>query len=451
MIANKNVELQENSSVKLTLTVEKDAVKKEFDSLVNKYAKTVHMKGFRKGKVPTSVLIGKFGDSLKGEATMNLMDNALSAALEDLDQKPLPYAQPEVDGDPLIDLDSEFTFSVTYDVYPDIKLGTYKGLEIEAPVCSVGKKDIDRELENLQEQNAMVVEKEDGKKVADKDIVTVNYVELDDAGEEIEDTRREDFVFTVGTEYNIYKMDKEIIGMVKDQEKVIEKTFPEDYSAESLAGTTKKIKVKVTMIKVKDLPALDDELAQDISDEYKTLEDLKKSLKKNMTEKAEEKILSLKRDALIEKILETAEIPVPRSMVQAELENSWHNFVSQSQLQEEQVLQILQLQGKGKEDLMEEWRESAEKSIKSYLVISKLTEEEKIEVSDEELDGEIKVQAEASKMTFEETKEYLQKNGMIEYLRNDLTTRKLFEALLKETTVKDGKKLSFLDLVSQNK
>jgi len=448
MIASKNVELQDNSSVKLTLTVEKDAVKKEFDSLVSKYAKTVHMKGFRKGKVPASVLIGKFGDSLKGEATMNLMDNALSAALEDLDQKPLPYAQPEVDGEPLIDLESDFTFVVTYDVYPDIKLGTYKGLSIEAPSCSVGKKDIDRELENLQEQNAMVVEKEDGKKVADKDIVTVNYVELDEAGEEIEETRREDFVFTVGTEYNIYKMDKEIIGMVKDQEKVIEKTFSEDYSAEHLAGTTKKIKVKVTMIKVKDLPALDDELAQDISDEYKTLEDLKKSLKKNMTEKAEEKILSLKRDALIEKILETAEIPVPRSMVQAELENSWHNFISQSQLQEEQVLQILQLQNKGKEDLMEEWRESAEKSIKSYLVISKLTEEEKIEVSDEELDGEIKGQAEASKMTFEETKEYLQKNGMTEYLRNDLTTRKLFEALLKETTVKEGKKLSFLDLVS---
>ncbi len=450
MIAKKNIELQENSSVKLTLTVEKEAVKKEYDSLINKYTKTVHMKGFRKGKVPASVLIQKFGDSLKGEATMNIMDSALTAALEDIDQKPLPYASPEVDGDPLIDLDSEFTFTVTYDVYPEVKLGEYKGLEIEAPTCSVLKKDIDRELEVLQEQNSMVVEKEDGKKVEDKDIVTVNYVELDEAGEEVADSKREDFVFTVGTEYNIYKFDKEIIGMVKDEEKVIEKSFPEDYSVDTLKGATKKIKVKVTTIKVKDLPELDDELAQDISDEYKTLDDLKKALKKNMTTQAKDKIDSLKRDALMEKIIEGSDIPVPASMVNAELENSWQNFVAQSRMQEEQVLQILKLQEKGKEDLMEEWRDGAVKSIKTYLIINKLTEDEKIEVTDKELDAEIKVQAEASKMTFEETKEYLKNNGMTEYLRNDLSSKKLFEALLKETTVNAGKKIPFLDLVGQN-
>jgi len=450
MIAKKDIELLENSAVKLTLTVEKAAVKKEYDSLVKKYSKTVHMKGFRKGKVPASVLISKFGDSLKGEASMSLIDSAFSAAMEDLEHKPLPYAQPELEGEPTIDLEADFTFVLTYDTYPEVKLGEYNGLEIEAPTCSVLKKDIDRELANLQEQNSMVVEKEEGKKVAKNDIVTVNYVELDENGDEIEDTKREDFVFTVGTEYNLYKLDKEITGMMKDKEKVIEKTFPEDFGVETLNGVTKKIKVLVTMIKVKDMPALDDELAQDISDEYKTLEDLKKSLKKNMTTQAKEKIETLKRDALVDKIIEGSEIPVPKSMVQAELDNSWQNFIAQSRMPEEQLVQILELQGKGKADLMAEWTENAEKSIRSYLVISKLNEDEKIEISDKELDAEIKVQAEASKMTIEETKEYLNKNNMTDYLRNDLATKKLFTKLLKETTVNAGKKVPFLDLMGQN-
>ena len=449
MIAKKDLELLENSAVKLTLTIKKDAVKKEYDALVNKYAKSAHIKGFRPGKVPASVLIQKFGDSLKAETTMNVMEEGLKAAYDQIEQKPLPYATPEVDGDPLVDLESDFTFTVTFDVFPEIKLGAWEGLAVEEPVCKITDEDLSRELEALRDQNSMVVEKSEGK-VEEGNIININYAELDDQGAEIEGSKREDFVFTVGSGYNLYKLDDDVKGMAKEEEKVIEKTFPGDFEHKELAGSTRKIKVKVNNIKVKELPALDDELAQDVSDQFKTLEDLKKSIKENLEKQLESRLDQIKKDSVMEQLVAASEIPVPNSMVQAELDNQWQNFLMQSRMPEEQILQILEIQNKKKEDLLGEWRPSAEKSIKSYLILNKLQEEFKLEITDEELDGEIKVQAEASQMTFEETKEYLQKNGMTEYLKNDLINKKLFEKVLGAAKITKGKKTSFLDLTGKN-
>lgn len=449
MVTDKKVELLEESAVKLTLTVEKEAVKKEYDGLVKKYCKTVHMKGFRKGKVPASVLVQKFGDSIQAETTMNIMDAGLKEAIEDVENKPLPYGTPEVDGDPVVDPEKDFTFTVTYDTFPEIKIENYKGLELEEPACSITAKDITRELEAIQDQNSMVVDKAEGN-VEDGNIVNINYHELDDEGNIIEDTKREDFVFTVGSGYNIYQIDEDVKGMAKDEEKVLDKKFPEDFENEALAGTSKKIFVKINSIKVKDLPAIDDELAQDVDDKFETLDDLKKSIKAKLNKQKSTVIEQKLKDSLIDTIMESTEIAVPKSMLQAELDSNWQNFLMQSRMPEEQLLQLLQMQNKTKDDLFEEWKESSMKSIKSYLIINKLQEKEKIEVSDEDIDEEIKVQAENSNMTFEETKDYVNKNGMLEYLRSDLSTKKLFKALIKESKVTKGKKISFLDLTGKN-
>jgi trigger factor len=191
-------------------------------------------------------------------------------------------------------LDNEFTFSLVYDIYPEITLGEYKDLEVEVPAVTVGKKEITAELEKIQEQNAMVMDKADGV-VAKDDVITINTVEIDEEGEEVEGTGRQDFVFTVGTGQNIYKMDEDLIGFKKDETKTITKEYAEDSEATQFAGKTLKIKVTVTAVKEKKLPEINDELAQDVNDDFETLADLEKDIKKNSPKP---KIISSKKSKL---------------------------------------------------------------------------------------------------------------------------------------------------------
>jgi trigger factor len=448
MIASKSIEILENSAVKLTVSVQKEESKKEYDELLEKYSKTVQIKGFRKGNVPTSVLEHKFGDGIRQEASMNIIDNALKVVFEEIEQKPLHYASPILENEELtLDLDKDFTFTVTYDTFPDVKPGEYKSIAVEEPSVTIGKKEIDRELKVIQDQNAVVIEKKEGG-VEKDDIVTINYVEMN-GDEEKEDTRREDFVFTVGSGYNLYNLDEDIIGMGKDEEKIIVKDFPEDYSHKELAGQKINLKVKVSTIKVKELPELDDELAQDVNEKFETLKDLKDDIKAKLKETADRRIREDKIEFLLTKILENSTINPPVAMAKAELENSWHNFVAESRMGEEGVIKILAMQGKTKDDLFEEWKPSSEKALKTHLLLDKLVENEKVEVTDEEIDEEIKKQAEASNRTFEETKEIVENNGMIPYLKVDLSRKKMIDLIVESAAVKKGKKINFLDLVQK--
>ncbi len=448
MVANKEIERLEKSAVKLTVTVEKEAVKKEFNQLVNKYCKSAHIKGFRKGKVPAAILLQKYGESIRYETSMKLIEDSLKVLFDEIEEKPLAYSTPELQDEAIIEEDKEYTYAVKYDIFPDVKVGEYKGLTIEEPEVKIAKKDIDAELEKIQDQNSVVMEKDGA--AAKNDIVTVDYCELDEEGNEVEGGKREDFVFTIGTGYNIYKFDDDIIGMKKDDEKVIEKSFPEDFENSELAGSSKKIKVLVKVVKEKQLPALDDELAQDVNEKFETLKDLKDDIKKRLNDSLDQRLRGLKIEALLDQIAEKTEVEIPESMVSAELDNSWRNFMMQSRMPEEQLLQILGMQGKGKEDLQNEWREDAVKSIKQQLIIGKLIEDEKIEVSDDDYEKEIAEQAERTGMSVEETKEYIKNQQMEEYLRSDLRNKILFDTLIGYSTVEKGKKQSYIDVMNKN-
>jgi trigger factor len=454
MVTNKEVQKLENSAVKLTLTVDKETAKQKYDELLKKYAKQAHIKGFRKGKVPTNVLEQKFGEGIKEEASINIIEESLREVFDndEVEKKPLPYAQPSLDDEENTNFEvgEDFTFSVVYDVYPDVEPGDYKGLEVEAPNVKVTKKDEERELKEIQEQNAIVQEKEGGA-VEQDDIVTVDYVELDENDQPIEGTERSDFVFTVGSEYNIYKFDEQVKGMQQDEEKVIEKEFPEDYDYEDYAGKKVRVKVTVKQIKQKEVPELDDELAQDVSENYETLEDLRKDIRQRMEDTLQDKLRQTKIERLFDQIIENSTIEVPEAMIKAELENSWNNFVRQSRLGEEQVLSILEAQGKNKDDLMEEWRPSAERSVKFQLLVEKLKELEGIESSEDEIDAKIKEQAEQSGQDYEEVKQYFEQNNMLDYVKSDVENRKLFDYLLEQSKIKKGEKLDYLDFVQDNR
>ncbi len=451
MVTNKEIKTLENSVVELTVTIEKDAVKKEYDELLKKYSKTAHIKGFRKGKVPAAVLERKYGEGLITESGFNMIEKSLEEVLKDVDKKPLPYSQPVLkdEEDLKITLDNDLVFTVSYETYPEVKLGEYKGFEIEIPEVKLTADDEKRELKRYQDQNAIVSEKKGGK-AAKENVVTVNYIELDENDNEIEDTKREDFTFTVGTGYNYYKFDDEIIGMKKDEEKVIEKEYAEDFEYKELAGKKVKLKITVTSVKAKKLPELDDELAQDISEKYKTLDDLKKDIKERQEGMIENKLKAVKQEKILEKIIENSEVDPPSAMINAELENQWSNFLYQFGGDENKVLEILTMQNKSKDDMLAEWRPYSEKTVKGQLLISKIGDEEKIEASDEELDDEIRTQSAQSGMSEEDFKNYIEQNNMKEYVRLSLKERKTYDMLMENSKFRKGEKIKFLDFIQTN-
>lgn len=449
MIKDKQVEKRENANVKLTVTLDKEHVHDEYKKLVKDYARKAQIKGFRPGKVPPDVLEAKFGDSLRAEATQKLLEESIRTVFDEIDEKPLPYSQPALEEEPELDFDKDMSFSVTYDIFPEVEPGTYTDLTIEEPVVQVTDEDITRELENIQQQNAITMDKDSGV-VAKDDVITVNYVELDSESNEIEETRREDYTFTVGTEMNLYKIDDDVVGMKVEEQKDIEKSYPEDFEDENLAGKTKTLRVTITAVKQRDLPEIDDELAQDVSDDYETLDDLKADIRKRLEKNVEQRVREQKIQQLVEKVLETSTVPIPESMVKAELEQNWQNFLRQFGGSEQQIMQLIEAQGRTKEDFLEQWREQSTERLKRQLLTRKLVELEEIEATDEEVDAYIAEQAEGTSMSAEDAKEHYKNNNMLEYVRQEVSERKLFDKLFEQNKVKKGKKQSVMDVLGQN-
>lgn len=451
MNVTKEITRIENSAVKLTATVAKDDVAANYKSSLAKYAKNMQLPGFRKGHVPTAILEQKYGEALKAEIIGDLIDQTLNDILNEEEFKeyrPLPYSQPRLDGDtmPSLDITKDLTFTVIYDVFPKVEVKNFSGITIKEPQVEIGQAEIDNELKSIQERNAAVLDKKDEDAIANDDIVTINYKELDDAGETVVGSERQGFVFTVGSGENIYKIDDEIIGMKKNETKEITKTYAADDSDPELAGKTKKISVTVTAAKVRNLPALDDDLAQDVSEKYKTLDDLKADIKKNLETAKTRKLAELKSQSLLEQLVEKNPFDLPKSMIQAELDSRWNMMAQQFQTTPEQLDKMVLASGQTREDMLKQWTGDSEKMLKSRIIVDTLIREKNISVTPEEIEAQYTKIAEDNGITVDEVKEHYKDPRTKEYLIDDTKENKLYDELYKNVKVQKGDKLSFADL-----
>ncbi len=424
----------ENSSVELTLTLGAAKIEEEYSKTIKDYAKKLTIKGFRPGKAPVSLIESKYGSAIREEVTFKLMEENLTDSYKDMDAKdrPLPYSTPELQNEESLlpfKPNTDITYSVIYDVLPEVKLPEYKGLEIEYPAKEITQADVDAEIERLRQQNAMVITKNG--EIADGDIVTIDYAELDADGNEIEANKREDFTFTVGSSYNFYKLDKDIIGMKKGDKSVIEKTYGDDSGmGTDYLGKTVKINVAIKEVKVKEVPELDDDFAQDVKDEYKTVKDLLDATKKQLEDAAEDENKAAKLDSVVKAILEKTEIAVPKSMVEAQLESDWQNFIQRFGMTEEDVLKIMGAQGGSKENFLDSRRADTLQNIKAQLIIEQVKEDQKYEVSEEELAEELKNYGE------DITKDSPNYESMKIYAEDDVKFKKARDFLLENNTFK---------------
>lgn len=449
MNLEKQVEKLPQSAVKMTLTIPQDDVQAGYSELVEKYARTAQIKGFRKGKVPRTVLERKFGPSLRAEALQDLVEKALGEALESAEERPLPYARPSlVEEDLELDLEKDLTFSVTYDVFPEVNPASPRGRTVEEPQVTVTDDDVAHELEEMRQRNAMVVEKEDGT-VASGDMVTIIVTELDENETPLEDTRNENYQVVAGEE-DYYSINGEIVGLAQGESKVVEKSYPEDHDDESLQGRTVKLGISVAQIKTRDVPDLDDEFAQDVNDDFETLDDLRRDIRERLERNAAERLRALKIRGLMDQVSQDTTLEIPASMVETELESSWRGMAEQYRMDPAQLEQILVMQGKSREEIFEEWRPAATERLKRSLIVRKLIESEEISVSDEDAEEQIRRDAADRGADAERVLEYYRSNNMLSYVQEELRERKLFDALLEASTITTGPNRDYLDLMQEN-
>ncbi len=446
MIAEKSIKELENSSVALTVTVTADTIEEGYKAALNKYAATIQLKGFRKGKAPLSVMESKFGKEIREESTFNTIEEALKEALADVETqyKPLPYSTPELqDEENLLPFksNSDVTFTVKYDVMPVFELPTYTGLSVAVPTVALPEDEVTKELDKLRDQNAMVIDKEGE---AEKgDIVTIDHVELDEEGNEVASTARMDFVFTIGSGSDFYEIEEDIIGMKVGDEKTITKTYAEDSTVEGYAGKTIKLNVALKALKFRDVPPLDDDFAQDVKDEYKTVDDLVAATRKKLEDALTAKLESLKVEALTEELLKGTEISVPASMIDMEVDQSWKRYVQQTGLTEEQVEQFLSFRQQTKEDFTAPWRASAEKNLRVQLIMEKVMEKEAFTADEEEVQKVIDQQL--ANVTDE-----AQINYYRTMLEDDLKFQKIGPFLLENNTFTEGEAVDYHEFMKDS-
>lgn len=449
----KEITKLEHSAAKLTVTVAKEDVANGYKTTLGKYVKQVQIPGFRKGHVPASVLERKYGEQIKMEAAGDLIDSVLNEIFQDekeLSNRPLPYAQPKMDEMPAFDTAKEFTFTVTYDVFPSVEVKDFNGISVKEPQVFVGDAEVEEELKGIQERNAAVIDKKEDEKAEKDNIVTIDIEEIGEDGKAVEGTKREGFTFTLGTAENVYKIDDDIIGMKANETKEITKKYAKTDADKNLAGTTKKYSVTVKQIKVRKLPALDDDLAQDVSDKYKTLADLKADILKNLNIAKDRKIKEIKVNSLLEQLIEKNPIEIPASMLQAELNGRWGQMAQQFQTTPEDLERMVVASGQKKEDMLAQWTGDAEKMLKSRIIVDSLLKSKNISVTPEEVEEAYQKLADSNGVSVEDVKKHYADPRAKEWFIDDVKEQKLYDDIFAQIKVAKGDKTSFADLFKAN-
>lgn len=442
----------EKSQGVLTITISQADVSDHYRKLTEKYAKQVQLPGFRRGKVPVSILEQKYGDALKADAANELVEQSLQSFFEEANEfeRPLPYSQPVAESTPDLCPDKDFSFTVRYDVFPKIAVAAFEGMEWTAAKVSVTKEDIDEELARLQQKNAFVIDRNADALVETGNVATINYEEIGEDESHIPGTKREDFVFTVGSGENIYKIDDEIIGMKKGETRTVEKTYPEDFADTELAGKTKKIAVTLTALKLQEVPALDDDFAQDIDEKFKTLDDLINYIRTAIEREVTHKQRSLKIEAVLAHILKDLSIDVPESMLAAELNSRWDMMARRFGMSREQLDEMAQNNSLfNKAETFDSWRTESEALLKKRILVETLLHEGEFSVTDTDIDDHFSSLAAEHNIDIERIKETYDSPANRDSMIESLKENKLYDLLLEKLTVKEGAPLTASEFLKQ--
>ncbi|EAC2403350.1 trigger factor [Listeria monocytogenes] len=416
-------EKQEGNVGKLTFEIEQEKVKEGLDRAFVKVRKTLNVPGFRKGKVPRQIFNQRFGEeALYQDALDILLPEVYSAAIDEAGIDPVDTPQVNIES---MEKGETWVLTAEVTVKPEVKLGDYKGLEVEKRETELTTEELEAELKQLQERQAELVVKEDAP-AENGDTVILDFEGFKD-GVVFEGGQAENHSLELGSGQFIPGFEEKLVGLKAGDEADIELTFPEEYHAEDLAGQPVVFKVKLHEIKTKEVPALDDELAKDIDEEVETLDELKEKISKRLQEAKEESVAQAKQEEVIAKAVENAEVDIPHAMVHHEADHLMNHFAQDLQAQGLTPELYYQFTGQTEEAMHAQMEKDAEKRVKMNLVLEAIAEAENIEPTEEAIDEEISTLAEKYGMEKDAVRAAL---GDMSELKSDLKIRKAIDVLL---------------------
>lgn len=415
------IEKLENSMAKLIIETSAEELEKALEKAFQKNKNKISIPGFRKGKVPRQMIEKMYGPSIFYEDAANeLIPQEYEKALDECEEDIV--SSPEIDVTQ-IEKGKPFIFTALVALKPEIKLGKYKGVKVEKADTEVTDEEVDAEINRERENNARNIEVTD-RAVKDGDMTIIDFEGfVDDVA--FEGGKGENYPLTIGSGAFIPGFEEQLVGAEIGKEVEVNVTFPDDYQASELQGKAAVFKCTVKEIKEKELPELDDEFASEVS-EFDTLAEYKADVKDKLTEKKVKEAKETKESAVIEAIVKDSDMEIPGPMLETQQRQMIDEFAQRMQMQGLSMEQYYQFTGATYDKMVEQVKPQAEARIKSRLVLEAIVKAEKIEVSEEEYEEELKSMAEVYQMEVEKIKEMLPEKS-VQQIKQDIAVRKAAE------------------------
>lgn len=396
------VEKLEKNMAKLTIEVSSEEFENAIAKAYKKNKNKISMPGFRKGKAPRAMIEKMYGKGIFYEDAANsIIPDAYADAAKESELEIV--AQPEIDVTQ-IESGKPFIFTATVALKPEVTLGEYKGIEVEKKEVEVTDEEVEAEINKVRESNARMLDIDD-RATQDGDTVLIDFDGYVD-GKQFEGGKADDYSLVLGSHSFIDNFEEQLVGKNIGDDVEVNVTFPENYQAEELQGKPAVFKVKIKEIKVKELPELDDDFAQDVSN-FDTIAEYKEDLKKKLTENKEEALKREREEAVIGKIIKNAQMDIPEQMVDAQTRQMTQEFAQRLSSQGLSIDQYMQFTGLTPQKMIEELKPQALKRIQSRLVLEAVVAAENIETTEEELDKEIENMASMYQMEVDKLKEVI--------------------------------------------
>lgn len=420
------VENLEKNMAKMTVEVPAENLEKAIKTAFNKNKNRFNIPGFRRGKAPLAMIEKMYGPEVFYEEAANLVleesypESSKESNLEIVSRPEIDIVQ--------IEKGKPFIYTATVAVKPEVTLGDYKGIQVEKALAEVTDEDVENELKRVQNQNSRLLTIED-RPVQDGDQTVIDFDGYVD-GKRFEGGKSEDYPLTIGSHSFIDTFEEQLIGKNIGEECEVNVTFPEEYHAKELAGKPAVFKVTVKEIKMKELPELNDEFAEEVS-EFETLDEYKADIRSKLLERKQKEAAIENENRVVEKVVENASMEIPEKMLETQVQNMINDYARRMQNQGMPMEQYMQYTGMTLESLQEQTRPQAEKSIRTRLVLEAVVKAEDIQISDEAVEEELQKMADSYKMEVEKVKEFMGEREL-KQMREDLAVQEAIDFLVAE-------------------